>query len=239
MCAREPRKIKQVGEGGEATVWSADRPDRPSGIVLKDYKDPITEQTRARFEEEYRRLQAIYGHFIPRQRLVRKKEPANEFVVAQERIHPADPASIMDYEASTLEPKTHQQLEELIRIIREQYQKHKKADRLADAQNLLDLQKKHNVLVTEDGDLKYVDTGRTWNTSFECNPAAAARYFEGPMALMELVSGRSGAEIMNDSLYAWLRAHFRRTGYIYGNPEDPAAFEEFLRNRYDGKGEVL
>lgn len=226
------RSYTHIGEGQEAKVWTSEREGRTSGVVLKDYKGGIDSISRTQYETQYNRLRAVYGELIPRQRLMKKSGEADAFVVAQQRIQPAERPNLMDYKADELTPKTKQQLERLIQLIREQYKVYKQDRNATDAYTLPDFAKKDNFLVTEDGDIKYVDTGTLQDYS-RLNDEADARMLEAPVALLELISGKNEDEIMNDPQYARLVSSFKRTGSM------SATFEDYLRNRYSLKGEIL
>lgn len=234
----ELRIQKYIGEGHEAEVYAYERNDKPSGVVVKNYRTDIDAASRSKYEAQYIHLRSRYGDFIPRQRIIPKNDALDSYVLVQQRIEPAERPNLMDYESEELSPKTKQQLLNLIQILREQYKIYQQDKDNIEAYALLDFAKKDNLLVTKDGDIKYVDSGILQEYS-RLNPEAAARMIEGPIALLELIAGKSGKEIMNDPGLAGLLLIFKRTGGFYGESDDPRAFEDFIRERYNPKGRLL
>lgn len=224
----------QSKEGQEAKVYI------PEGrnIVIKEYKTPIDKASIGLYEEQYRRLRSIYGKIIPRQRIIPSQDGSGIYYLAQAKIDPADNPNLMDQETGRLADKTQTQLESLIWILRAQYKLYKQHRNNPDAYVLPDFAKKDNFLVSKLGDIKYVDTGILQEYS-RFDDQAAAKRIEGPMALLELVSGKTGAEIMEDAEYSGIALAFRRSVQVSGGKNDPDSFTDYLRDRYDLKGTLL
>lgn len=235
----ESRVFSSIGEGQEANVYASERNGRASDLVVKEYKRGIDETTSKLMESRYDSLRSLYGEIIPPQRFVNKKNEPGLYVLLQERVEPAERPNVMDYEAGELSSKTQQQLEKLVRTLTEQYRIYKQNKNIREAYTLLDFAKKDNFLVTKDGDIKYVDTGTLQEYS-RLDNEAAGKMIEGPIALLKLVLGKSGEEIMSDPDCTEFTANFKRTCGSLGWPTDSKAFEDYLRNHiHNLKGEIL
>lgn len=235
----EPRSLRErihIGKGQETDVWSSRRGDRQSGIVTKEYSG-IDDERRIELEQQYQRLRSVYGDLIPRQRFI-KKDQGRSLVLAQERVQPAKPQNVLDYTKGALPPRAQQQLEQLIRILRAQWKIFVQNKYAVDDYTLLDFAKKDNLLVTEDGEIRFVDTGTAQEYS-RLSDAAAVRMIQAPIALMEMIAGKSGEDIMSDPEYSGLVYSFERTGYMYADKGGMTAFERFVHDAYDGRGVLL
>ena len=233
----EIRKFTSIGKGQETEVFSSQRGGKESTVVIKEY-DGINGQMKQVMEQQYVRLQSVYGDIIPRQRFMKKPGALDTVVLVQQKIQPAQQPNLLDCESNTLPTKTQEQLERLIHTLKAQYRIFLQDKNAVQNYTLLDFAKKANLLLTTDGDIKYPDTGilQTYARLSEVN---ARRMIQIPIATMELIAGRSAQDIQLDPEYSELLRDYKRGGMFHKDLDGKTAFERWLRGVYDLKGVLL
>lgn len=223
-------KVERLVDDGEQVVRVAEHEGK---TVLKNYNfkegsplvEGFNEKLRAELEEHYVALCKQYGQkFFPRQRFLRlaphphDKKRERQFALVQQRLQLADPADVMAYRPGQLPESARVLVEELVAKRKASYEQY--LNNPADKTNrALDLIGHANVVLCEDGTIKYLDTS-----------SKRGRYSEVPFhipvilgttAILEIVSGRDPKTLLEDPFYRVLVLHkkFAPVAKLVNTPE--------------------
>lgn len=220
---RANRNFYILGQGSETAVHAYQREGIESKTVLKGYETIFRPEggfdsvMRDRLTEHYTKLRNRYGHLIPRQRFLRLGN--NDYTLVQERVEVASPGNIFMYEPGSdrIQKNTREQLQCLADILKDNYEQYKITHSTTATNIPLDFVGKANLLVNTRGDLKYIDTSHVdpfGVYAFEnLGPAIIEKYLI-PVMQLELIGGRNYQEVIDQPVFAELRAYLQKKNLI-------------------------
>lgn len=207
VFGHEVERIQQAGDTIISVQLEAGK------TVLKNYVHRNNLEQLRGFDQElrdkiiahYKALCAQYGQkFFPQQRLLQmpntaqQLRPETSFLLVQERVKPATTADIMDYTPDQLPDLTRQLGQELLEKRKASY-RHYLEDPHDQTNRNLDFFGKSNLMVTELGELKCVDTSPKYG-SYD-SMYYPIPFILGTTAMFESVLGTSPEQLLSDPFY--------------------------------------
>lgn len=224
---RPKRIFRLVETGGETQVWSHRREGtkKEGRTYLKNFTEEetlesgndtlkrkeifsgITEEYKQELEQRYKALRAQYGNMIARQWFIRIPEIREdlyyrgEYVVSQERVIGAKQPDIFGYESDQLPDSVRKELQSLVTALKDSYRRFLR-DGAAPDNHPLDLYGFHNLMVTADGHIKYIDTGLAQTTYQQRKFELVLQMFLTRLAALDYIAHGDVEAVCNDPLYA-------------------------------------
>ncbi|MDP3971142.1 MAG: hypothetical protein Q8P90_05655 [bacterium] len=217
---RGSKRKSLLSMGNETMVYGVKKEDgTDSKLVIKHLEGRFGKGSEEGFDEEtayelrdrYKSLQKHYGKYIPRQWVMPhySEKPRKSFFLAQERLQPAEPADVYEYEIGGLQEKSRVQLAEIAGLLKTSYREYEETG--TDEGNLpFDLLGDTNLMVTKDGDVRYIDSGFSIRRYSEMSDVHLNEDFKARVAWLELIAEVNPEDIINDEFYTSVFEEFEK-----------------------------
>ena len=236
MSEHPPKNFHLVSDAGhEGQVIGYDQAGVQGGVVIKQlekrFRDGLPKVVAEQIRERYQKLRTEFGDLIPKQKVM-PKQHGQHYFITQERLALTEPADVLEYSTDQLPAAARTELETVIEKLKQGYAAYRQQeDEFQSAEHpCLDLGS-GNLLVTQDGHLRYADIGsRITDYAGLYGMDVLVYEVECRLARLELVAGRPPREVFDDAFYREVmeQAEELDPAALQGAIDDPVAFGRIL-----------
>lgn len=221
-------RLESIGRGAETEAFRPENTEKgkegKKNIVLKnmasehewvpraDGSDPegFDQGMKEILEGQYRALKAEYGSIIPQARIIKNPDNPERYLIAQQYIETADPATLTEWYPADIENEDLQKsLASFVKKLKENVARQEQGEEVV----LPDMKDENFVLSKDESAFYYVDSGVVQMGEVD-------EYDLTDIARMELLSGANPTDFARDPFYRKIFDKMEEKGIDVEDPDN-------------------